>query len=367
MTATQFKPERIMSIDALRGFTMLWIIGGSELFQSFSKVWDTPFTRAIYHQMEHEIWSGFTFLDLIFPMFLFLVGVVIPFTISKRMEQGIDHKTLYRHIIKRSLVLLLLGLINYGLLRFDWPQMRWSSVLGRIGICYFVAALLVIHTGWRTQAIVGLIIMMLYWAAMMFIPVPGYGPGVLTPEGSLSTYLDQLIIPGKLGLDIYDRQGVLSTFTAISTTLLGVVTGHWLRTSHSHQKKVIGLVVAGLFCLITGYVWGTTFLISRNIWTSSFVLYAGGWSLLLLALFYWIIDVKGYKKWAFFMVVVGMNALTIWVGQRWVNFNFTAEFLFNGMLQFTGVLKPVLFAFSVVMVKWVFLYVLHRNKIYLKA
>jgi predicted acyltransferase len=367
MASTQIKSERIMSIDALRGFTMLWIIGGSEVLQSISKVWSTPFTKAIFHQMEHETWEGFTFLDLIFPTFLFLVGVVIPFTIGRRIEQGVERKTLYQHIIKRSLVLLILGLIGYGLLRFDWDQMRWSSVLGRIAICYFFASLMVIHTGWRTQAIVSIIIMLLYCAAMLFIPVPGYGPGVLTPEGSLSTYLDQLIIPGKLGLGIYDRQGILSTFTSISTTLLGVLTGHWLLTKRSQQIKTLGLLGSGLACLIIGFLWGKFFLISRNIWSSSFVLYAGGWSLLLLALFYWIIDVKGYRKWAFFLVVIGMNALTIWVGQRWVNFNFTAEFLFNGMIQFAGIVKPILFALSVLTIKWLFLYFLHRHKIYLKA
>ncbi len=367
MVSNKLKSERIVSIDALRGFTMLWIIGGSEVFQSFSKVWNTPFTKTIYHQMEHKTWEGFSFLDLIFPMFLFLVGVLIPHTIGRRIQQGVDPKTLYIHIIKRSLVLLILGLIGYGLLRFDWDQMRWSSVLGRIGICYFVAALMVMHTGWKTQAVVCVLIMILYWAAMKFIPVPGFGPGVLTPEGSLSTYLDQQIIPGKLGLGIYDRQGIMSTFTSISTTLLGVLTGHWMFSTRTSQQKIKGLLYAGLACLIAGYVWGKFFLISRNIWTSSFVLYAGGWSLLLLAAFYWIIDIKGYRKWAFFLVVIGMNALTIWVGQRWINFNYTAEFLFNGMIQFTGIIIPILTALSVLLIKWLFLYFLHRNKIYLKA
>jgi predicted acyltransferase len=197
MAKNQFKTERILSIDALRGFTMLWIIGGSEVLQSFSKVWNTPFTKAIYHQMEHENWEGFTFLDSIFPMFLFLVGVLIPYTIIRRIQQGIDHKTLYLHITKRTLVLLILGFIEYGFLRFDWDQMRWCSVLGRIGICYFFASILVMNSGWRTQAVVSGLILILYWAAMKFIPVPGYGPGVLTPEGSLSTFLDQKIIPGN--------------------------------------------------------------------------------------------------------------------------------------------------------------------------
>ena len=187
---------------------------------------------------------------------------------------------------------------------------------GRIGICYFFAALLVMHTGWRTQALVGTTILFLFWAALLFVPVPGHGPGVLTPEGCLTTYVDQLLIPGKLGLGLYDRQGILSTFTAFATTLLGVLTGHWLRTGHSPRRKTMGLLAAGVAGLVLGHLWGKFFFLSRNIWTSSFVLYAGGWSLLLLALFYWIIDVKGYRKWAFFLIVIGMNSITIWVGQR---------------------------------------------------
>jgi hypothetical protein len=159
----------------------------------------------------------------------------------------------------------------------------------------------------------------------------------------------------------------MSTFTAISTTLLGVLTGHWIFSERTPRQKVKGLIFAGLVCLITGYVWGRFFLISRNIWSSSFVLYAGGWSLLSLALFYWIIDIKGFRKWSSFLIVIGMNAITIWFGQRCINFNFTAEFLFNGMIQFTGVIKPILAALSVLTVKWLFLYFLHRNKIYLKA
>jgi len=246
--------QRITSIDALRGFAMLWIIGGGDLVKSLAKVRTTPVTEMLSRQMDHAGWEGFQFLDLIFPLFLFLVGVLVPFTIGRRVEQGANRKALYLHIAKRTLILILLGLVDYGLLRFDWAQMRWSTVLGRIGICYFFAALLVIHTGWRTQAVTGTSILLCFWAALLFVPVPGHGPGVLTPEGCLTTYVDQLLIPGKLGLGLYDRQGILSTFTAFSTTLLGVRTGHWLRTGHSPRRKVMGLLAAGVASLILGHV-----------------------------------------------------------------------------------------------------------------
>ena len=358
---------RITSIDALRGFAMLWIIGGGDVVKSFSRVWNHPVTETLSQQMEHAGWEGFHFLDLIFPLFLFLVGVLLPFSIGRRVEQGADRKTLYVHIAKRTLILILLGLVDYGLLRFDWDQMRWSTVLGRIGICYFFAAMMVIHTGWKTQVIVGTGVLLLFWAVLAFVSVPGYGPGVFTPQGCLTTYLDQLLIPGKLGLGLYDRQGILSTFTAFSTTLIGVLTGHWLRTRQSPERKTIGLLVAGLMGVILGHLWGNFFFISRNIWTSSFVIYGGGWSLLLMALFHWVIDVKGYRRWAFFLVVIGMNSITIWVGQRCIDFTYTAGFIFDGMFQHAGVVKPVLGALSVLMLKWLFLYFLDRHKIYLKA
>ena len=359
--------SRITSIDALRGFTMVFIIGGGEFLRSFYEIWPNSFTETLAKNMEHAGWEGFYFFDLIFPLFLFLVGLLLPFVILRRLEKGTGTKELYRHIIKRTLVLILLGLVNYGLLRFDWAAMRWSSVLGRIGICYFFSAMLVIRTNWRGQAFVVLAILLGYWAAVMFIPVPGYGPGVLTPEGCLTTWLDQKLIPSTLGLGLYDRQGVLSTFTAVATTLIGVLAGHWLRSKRTGNQKTVGFIIAGIITLAAGWIWGRFFFISRNVWTSSFVLYSAGWCLLLLALFYWIIDVRGHKKWTFFLVVIGMNAITIWVGQRLINFEFTVNALFLGFSRYLGDLAPVFLAFMVIMIKWLFLWFLYKKNIFLKA
>ena len=359
--------KRMVSIDALRGFTMVFIIGGGGLMTSFYRVWPNSFTEILAKNMEHAGWEGFYFMDLIFPLFLFLVGVLLPFVILSKIEKGTSPGDMYPHIIKRTLVLIFLGLVNYGLLGFDWDTMRWSSVLGRIGICYFLASLLVIHTNWRVQASIISAILVGYWAAVMFIPVPGFGPGVLTPEGCLTTWIDQKIIPGTLGLGLYDRQGVLSTFTSLATTLIGVLAGHWLRTGRTENQKTVGFIVAGLITLIAGWVWGQYFFISRNVWTSSFVLYSAGWCFLLLALFYWIIDVQGYKKWTFFLVVIGMNAITIWVGQRLIDFEFTANVLFLGFSKYLGIIAPVCLAFSTLFIKWLFLWFLYNRKIFLKA
>lgn len=285
------------------------------------KVWPNAFTSGLAHQVTHAKWEGFTFYDLVFPLFLLIAGAAVPYAVLGRLEKGRSMASIYLHIFKRTSLLLFWGLVGYGLLRFDWQNMRWSTVLGRIGICYCAASILVLHTTWRTQAAIAAGLILAYWAAMMLIPVPGYGAGVLTPQGSLSTYLDQLLIPGKLGVDnLYDRQGVLSTFTSIATTLIGVLIGHWLKSQRSDRQKLKGMVLAAMALIIAGLVWGRFFLISRNIWTSSFVLYSAGWGLLLFALFYWLIDIAGIRKWSFFFAVIGANAIAIWIGQGFINF-----------------------------------------------
>ena len=304
---------------------------------------------------------------MIFPLFLLLVGVVLPFSILRRVEQGVPRRQLYWHIARRTAVLILLGWVNYGLLRFDWAEMRWSTVLGRIGICYCGAAVLLIHANWKVEVALIAVILFGYWAAVTYVPVPGFGAGVMTPEGCLTTYLDQQILPGKLGLGLYDRQGVLSTFTSLATTLIGVLAGRWLRSHYSGNRKTVGLLVAGVVTLVVGWQWGKTFFISRNVWTSSFVLYAAGWSLLLLALFYWVIDVRGFKKWSFFLVVIGMNAITIWVGQRAIDFGYTAHYLVAGATANLGTMQPVALASTALLLKWLFLWFLFRHKVFFKA
>jgi predicted acyltransferase len=366
-TNIQIMDSRLTSVDALRGFTMFFIIGGERIFTNLAKIWPNPVTEVLAKNMTHAGWEGFYFYDLIFPIFLFLVGLLIPVVISRSIEKGKTKTEIFLHVLKRSLVLTFLGMSMYGLLRFDWPNMRWMSVLGRIGICYFFASLLVLHTNWRIQAIVAIAIIIAYWAAVRFIPVPGYGAGVLTPEGCLTTWLDQKLIPGKLGLGLYDRQGILSTFTAISSTLIGVLAGHWLQTKRTDSQKTIGFIIAGLVLLAAGGIWGQFFFISRNVWTSSFVLYSSGWSLLLMALFYWIIDVKGYKKWTFFLVVIGMNAVFIWAGQVFIDFEFTSDAIFQGVSKYFGIFQPLFLAICLLMVKWFVMWFMYRNRIFLKA
>jgi len=372
MTQTQQNPQndiagRVYSIDALRGFDMFWIIGGGALFASLGKAFPHPVTEWIQVQLEHVTWRGFHFEDLIFPLFLFIMGAVLPFALSRRLELGQSRLNLFLHILRRTVLLILLGLMYNGLLNLEFSQMRWAGVLQRIGLCYFFTTLLVLFTRWRAQVIILLVILLGYWAAVMLIPVPGYGPGVITMEGCLPSYIDQLLLPGKLYYGYGDNEGLLSTLPAIATSLLGVLAGHWLRAPRSGNQKSVGLFLAGLLCLIIGYFWGIWFAVIKIIWTSSYVLVSAGWSLLLLAAFYWLIDVKGFRRWAFFFKVIGLNAITIYFLQRVVDFGSIGEFFFSGLYSHAGVFAPVVLAAGHLAVIWLFLCFLYRYKIFLKV
>jgi len=363
-----FLQKRIASIDALRGFDMFWIAGGEQIIHAMYKVWPGPVTGALDTQFEHVPWAGFHFYDLIFPLFLFVVGAVLPFSLTRRMEEGADRKQLYRHLVQRLLLLFLFGLIYNGLLDFHIQHIRIPGVLQRIAICYFLAALVVMNTGIRGQAIVAGSILIVYWLIMKLVPVPGFGANVITPEGNLAGYLDRLIIPFRFCCYTFgDNEGLLSTLPAVSTTLLGVLAGHWLRSKHSPNRKVLGLAGAGLASLALAWVWSFNFPIIKNIWSSSFVLCAGGWSLLLLALFYWIIDARGYQRWSFFFKVIGMNAITIYLVDRFFDFGNIAKVFLHGLLPVFGDFQPLVWSCAVVMTAWLFLYFLYRQKIFLRV
>jgi predicted acyltransferase len=364
-----FIQKRLASIDALRGFDMFWIAGGERIIHALYKVWPGAVTRVLDVQFEHVPWNGFHFYDLIFPLFLFVVGAVLPFSLTRRIEEGANRRQLYRHIIQRFLVLFLFGLIYNRLLDFDIHNLRIPGVLQRIALCYLFAGLVVMITGIRGQAIVAGSILVIYWLVMKLVPVPGVGSVVITPEHNLAGYLDKLIIPFRFCC--YpggDNEGILSTLPAISTCLLGVMAGHWLRSDKfAPARKAQGLAAAGVACLIVGGIWSFNFPIIKNIWTSTFVLWAGGWSLLLLALFYWIIDVQGYQRWAFFFKVIGMNAITIYLVDRFFDFGIITKVFLHGLLPVFGQLQPLVWSCSVIFTGWLFLYFLYRQKIFLRV
>jgi predicted acyltransferase len=265
-------------------------------------------------------------------------------------------------------MLFFLGLVYNGLLNFRFHELRIPGVLQRIAVCYFIAALVMMNTGVRGQAAVAGGLLVVYWLVMKLVPVPGIGAGVLTPSGNLSAFIDQHLLPRPFCCYTFgDNEGILSTIPAVSTCLMGALAGHWLRTSRPPARKALGLALAGVASLVLALVWGHWFPIIKNIWTSSYVLFAGGWSLLLLALFYWIIDVRAYRRWAFFFIVIGLNPITIYVLRSQLNLAIVANVFIHGFVNYLGPYKPVFFDLSVLAVGWLFLWFLYRQRIFLKV
>ncbi len=354
---------RLTSIDALRGFDMFWIIGGGNLFAALADVWPNNFTFLIDRQLTHVRWEGFHFEDMIYPLFLLLIGVVLPFSLSRRQGQGESLTRLYLHFLKRSLLLIILGSIPDGLLRFKaWPFLFLGGVLAHIGVCYFPAAILVRHTKWQVRATIIGLFLVGYWLAFLLVPVPGYGAGVFTEEGSLASFIDHHLIPGRLW-----NEGPASIPSGVTIILIGSLAGEWLRCGRTGLQKARGLALAGLACVVVAFLWSFSFLmIKRVVWSSTYVTFACGWSLLLLALFYWVIDVKGYSRWAFFFVVIGTNAITIYFLQSIVKFKDIGRLFFEGIANYSGMFAPLMLPLGVLALKWWLLWFMYRRKIFFK-
>ena len=347
---------------------MFWIMGGDALFPALFALIGGAFFHSLSRQLEHSAWNGFTFYDLIFPLFLFIVGLSMQFALGRRLEKGESKTAIHGHILKRTLVLIVLGLVYNGLLNFHFQEQRYAGVLQRIGIAYCLAAVVYVNTAWRTQVAISVAILLAYWAAMTLIPVPGFGAGCLTPEGNLAAYIDQKLLPGSFCCYTYgDNEGILSNLPAVVTALLCALAGTWIRSKAPSGKKVRGLLLSGIGLMAVARVWDPVFPINKLYWSSSYVLYSGGWSVLLFALFYWIIDVRGWKAWAFPFVVIGLNPITIYVVQGLFDFGIVVNIFVRGFADHLGGFKMPFLVLCVLVVKWLFLYHLYRQKIFLKV
>jgi predicted acyltransferase len=368
--STSFAKQRLYSLDALRGFDMFWIMGAEEIFHGLSKATGSPFWAAISNQFTHPDWNGFHFYDLIFPLFLFIAGVATPYSVGRELQNGKSKKQVLMRVIKRALILVLLGIIaNNGLQLRPFADIRFGSVLGRIGLAYMFANIIYIYSNHRAQIIWFCSLLIGYWLLLKFTSAPGFPMGDLTMEGNFASYLDRSILPGKLYLGIHDPEGIVSTIPAISTGLLGILAGSYIKNAKvSGQAKALRLAVTGIIFIGLALLWNIDFPINKNLWTSSFVLNVGGISLCLLALFYFIIDVKGYVKWSFFFRVIGMNSILIYMSGKFINWEYTTNGFFKWLGQLVGdPFNVVVMAICYVMVKWAFLYFMYRKKVFLRV
>ena len=299
-------PNRLLSLDVFRGMTIA----------AMTLVNNPGTWSAIYWPLEHAEWNGWTPTDLVFPFFLFIVGVSITLAFGRRLEEGAPTRPLYLKVVKRALIIFGLGLLLNGFPLFHLSTIRIPEVLQRIAVCYLIAGLIFLSTKLRTQAIIAVALLIIYWIVMTKIAAPGFSAGDLTKEGSLASYVDRLVFGPHVWRQakVYDPEGILSTIPAISTALFGILTGHWLRTERSQFEKAAGLFVAGAFCVMIGWAMNPFFPINKALWTSSYVVFTAGLGLQLLALCYWLVDIKGYKRWAWPFIVFGMNAIALFVG-----------------------------------------------------
>lgn len=371
VNTSPFTYERLYSLDALRGFDMFWIMGAEEIFHTLFKATGSPFWGAISNQFTHPDWNGFHLYDLIFPLFLFLAGVATPYSTGRELEKGKTKSQVLVKVIKRAIILILLGLlVNNGLKTLKpFDEIRFASVLGRIGIAYMFANIIYLYANRTAQIVWFWAFIIGYWLLLKFTSAPGFPPGDLTMAGNFASYMDRLILPGKLYLGIHDPEGLFSTIPAISTGLLGVLAGTLLKKGQqTKERKALYLTATGAVFLVLAQIWNLDFPINKNLWTSSFVLEVGGLSLLLLSVFYYIIDVLGYRSWAFFFKVIGMNSILIYISGKFINWNFATNGFFGWLGQLIGdPFNAVVMAICFVLVKWVFLYFLYRQKVFLKV
>ncbi|MFM9908195.1 MAG: acyltransferase family protein [Chitinophagaceae bacterium] len=367
---TSNAPDRLYSLDALRGFDMFWIMGAEEIFHSLFKATGSPFWGAIANELTHPDWNGFHFYDLIFPLFLFIAGVATPYSVGRELEKGKTKQQVMWRVIKRGLMLVLLGIIyNNGLELKPFSEIRFGSVLGRIGLAYMFANIIYIYSKEKAQIAWFVGLLFGYWLLLKFTAAPGFPPGDLSMEGNFASYVDRLIMPGKLYLGIHDPEGLMSTIPAIGTGLIGILTGNFLKNATlAPVKKTIYMLITGIIFIGLAHLWNIDFPINKNLWSSSFVLNAGGYSLILLAIFYWIIDVLGYKKWAFFFKVIGMNSILIYLSGMFIHWEYTTNSLFKWLGQWIGdPYSIVVLSICYLLVKWAFLYFMYKKKIFLKV
>jgi predicted acyltransferase len=358
--------QRIMSVDALRGFDMFWIMGGGPLVTEFFKLFSNPLPVWLGRHFDHVEWEGFVGWDLIMPLFLFIVGVAMPFSIGKRLERGDSRSSIYRKVIYRVVVLWVLGMIAQGnLLAFDLTKLHlYSNTLQSIAAGYLISSIALVELPVRWQAALAGALLVVFWALMAFVPVPGYGAGVFTPDGNLAMWIDEALL-GRFR-DGTPYTWIFSSLGFGATVLMGVLAGHLLRARLPGRRKALLLAAAGLGCLLGGWLWGFAFPIIKHIWTSSMVLWSGGWCLLLLALFYWVIDVLGYRRWAFFFTVIGMNAIVAYMAPDIIPFSQISNTLFAGLAKHLGMFGNFLVAFGAVGVLWLGVYYLYRHRTFVR-
>jgi predicted acyltransferase len=317
---------RVVSVDALRGFNIFWILGADGAVWALDRMLHdkgpelSSIGNFLKTQMSHAAWEGFLFYDFIFPLFIFVTGVSIVLALPRLVERNGKAKV-HLHVLRRALLLYLLGVIFYGGVAQHWSDIRYVGVLQRIAICYLFASLLFLNLDRRGLIIALVVLLGGYWALMTFVPVPGIGAGSFGPDANLANWIDANYLPGRLWDKQRDPEGLLSTLPAIGTCVLGVLAGVLLKDDRlTPTQRSLWLIGGGIGLVAAGYLWALQFPIIKAIWTSSFVLVVSGYSAMLLGVMHQVIDVWGWKAWATIFVWIGANAIALYFINNIVGF-----------------------------------------------
>ena len=361
------QPKRLISLDALRGLTMAAMImvnfPGSE--------------ENVYFTLRHSTWNALSFTDNVAPFFLFVIGVSIALAYSKKLHDGTSKASLHKKIIFRSLKIFAIGMLLNLMPDFDFSSIRWTGTLHRIAIVFLFCALLYLHTHWKQQAWIAAILLIAYWLVLTCIPTPGTGSVMLEPGINITAWVDNQLLPGKMWRGTWDPESILTNFTAIATGITGMLAGRLIISNFSALEKVCYLMTAGVFSSIAGYLWGLTFKVNENLWTSSFVLVTSGFAALLFGALYFLVDCKGYTRGTKPGIIFGANAIAVYVLADVLALVFY-RLKFGGLplndlvvqkLVHTGIeaeLASLLYALFFVAVNFIPAYILYRRKIFVK-
>ena len=358
--------KRELAVDALRGFDMFWIIGGQKIFRSLDEVFHSSTTGWISQQLDHAEWLGFTFYDVIMPLFLYLVGISMVFSFGKRLRNNPSRSLLWKHILVRVCWLWVLGMAVQGkLLTYDIAQIKlYSNTLQAIAAGYIIAAILIIYLSPVRQLIATVGLLAVYWAVFALVPVPGVGAGGAAPDGNMAIYIDKLVLGPFQDGTTYSW--LLSSLNFGATTMLGVFTGYLLRSALTGKEKCAALGVTGVSLVALGILWQFWHPLIKHLWTGSFVLFSGGLCLLLLAAFYYLMEIRGYRAWCSAFIIIGSNAIFAYVSSHIFDFRLIAKVFIGGLEKYVGSWYPFMLALGGFLVLYLVLQVMYDKKIFIR-
>ena len=365
-----FVQSRIACIDVLRGLDIAFLVGVGDILRRLISGFDSEFLKPVYHQLEHVSWEGFTAWDLVMPLFLFTAGLSMPFSFSKLNKQGYTKTKIYLKVFKRFFLLFLLGWIVQGRLLDLNPDTFYiyTNTLHSIAFGYLITALIILNVKKTSiQLAIGASLLVVYWALMSFVPVPGHGAGVFTPDGNLGIYIDRMVF-GKFMNPKSQYSWLLTSLAFGATVFSGYYAGLMLKKPMGHNKKLLQLTLVGVGLMVAGFLLSFQTPIIKKLWTSSMVLHSSGLCFLLLALVYLFTDKLKIDSWLTRgLRIFGLNSIAAYMLYSVFQLDRMARFFVHGLEQYTGAFFPLCISLCQFAILYLILRHMYKYKIFLKV